>query len=72
MGQDYFSPQSLAFALYLGVIAIVLRRGERPARGRRSRQALWTVLLIPLITAIVISHQLTPVMLVASRWPRCA
>ncbi|WP_254708452.1 glycosyltransferase [Streptomyces lunaelactis] len=66
VGQDYFSPQSLALALYLGVIAIVLRRGGRTQRGIRSRQALWTVLLIPVITAIVISHQLTPVMLVAA------
>ncbi|MGW1492385.1 glycosyltransferase [Streptomyces sp. NPDC002402] len=71
VGQDYFSPQSLAFALYLGVIAIVLRRGQRPGRGRRSRQAVWTVLLIPLITAIVISHQLTPVMLVAALAALC-
>ncbi|MCX4823579.1 glycosyltransferase [Streptomyces sp. NBC_01142] len=71
VGQDYFSPQSLALALYLGVIAIVLRRGERPVRGRRPRQALWTVLLIPLITAIVISHQLTPVMLIASLAALC-
>lgn len=71
VGQDYFSPQSVALALYLGVIAIVLRRGERPARGRRSRQVLWTVLLIPVITAIVISHQLTPVMLVASLGALC-
>ncbi|MET7713574.1 glycosyltransferase [Streptomyces sp. NPDC005407] len=71
VGQDYFSPQSVALALYLGVIAIVLRRGERPARGRRSRQVLWTLLLIPLITAIVISHQLTPVMLVASLGALC-
>lgn len=80
VGQDYFSPQSLAFALYLGVIAIVLRRGERPVRvaaagsaaaGRKRRQVLWTVLLIPLIIAIVISHQLTPVMLVASLAALC-
>ncbi|MET7615782.1 glycosyltransferase [Streptomyces sp. NPDC005408] len=70
VGQDYFSPQSLALALYLGVIAIVLRRGRRLGRGR-SRQALWTVLLIPLITAIVISHQLTPVMLVAALGGLC-
>lgn len=75
VGQDYFSPQSLAFALYLGVIAIVLRRGDRPVRvaagGRRPRQVMWTVLLIPLITAIVISHQLTPVMLMASLAALC-
>jgi hypothetical protein len=71
VGQDYFSPQSLAFALYLGVIAIVLRRGERPVRDGRPWQVLWTVLLIPLITAIVISHQLTPVMLLASLAALC-
>lgn len=71
VGQDYFSPQSLAFALYLGVIAIVLRRGQRPGGDRRSRQAVWTVLLIPLIIAIVISHQLTPVMLVAALAALC-
>ncbi|MFF3687315.1 glycosyltransferase [Streptomyces sp. NPDC002187] len=66
VGQDYFSPQSLALALYLAVIAIVLRRGGRPAHGGRSRHLLWTVLLVPLIAAIVISHQLTPVMLVVA------
>ncbi|GGZ63328.1 hypothetical protein GCM10010387_65940 [Streptomyces inusitatus] len=63
VGQDYFSPQSLAFALYLGVVAVALRRAERPAPGRRSRQLVWFALLVPLIAAIVIAHQLTPVML---------
>jgi hypothetical protein len=58
LGQDYFSPQSVAFALYLGVIAVVLRHG-----ARREGRVLWTVLLVPLIVAVVVSHQLTPVML---------
>ncbi|MGW6455896.1 glycosyltransferase [Streptomyces sp. NPDC055078] len=66
VGQDYFSPQSLAFVLYLAVIAVALRRAERPARGRRSRQVVWIGLLVPLIAAIVIAHQLTPVMLAAA------
>ncbi|MEU5158896.1 glycosyltransferase [Streptomyces sp. NPDC020875] len=71
VGQDYFSPQSLAFALYLGVIAVALRRAEAPAPGRRARQMVWTALLIPLIAAIVVAHQLTPVMLVVSLAALC-
>ncbi|WP_235614596.1 glycosyltransferase [Streptomyces ambofaciens] len=67
VGQDYFSPQSVAFALHLGVIAVVLRRFGRPG-GRRGRpgQAVWTVLLSVLVTAVVVSHQLTPGMLVVT------
>ncbi|MGW4204978.1 glycosyltransferase [Streptomyces sp. NPDC004726] len=71
VGQDYFSPQSLAFALYLGVIAVALRHAERPTPGRRSRQLVWTALLVPLIAAIVVSHQLTPVMLAVSLAALC-
>ncbi|RDD86280.1 glycosyltransferase [Streptomyces parvulus] len=67
VGQDYFSPQSVAFALHLGVLAVVLRRYGRPgARDARQRQAVWTVLLSVLVIAIVISHQLTPGMLVVT------
>ncbi|AQS72001.1 hypothetical protein [Streptomyces pactum] len=67
VGQDYFSPQSVAFALHLGVIAVVLRRYGRSG-GRRGRpgQVVWTVLLSALVTAIVVSHQLTPGMLVVT------
>ncbi|MFH8802548.1 glycosyltransferase [Streptomyces sp. NPDC017936] len=72
VGQDYFSPQSLAFALHLGVLAVVLRRYGRPGHGRpdgtaaRQRQAVWTLLLTLLVVAVVISHQLTPGMLIVS------
>ncbi|MDG9727536.1 glycosyltransferase [Streptomyces sp. DH41] len=67
VGQDYFSPQSVAFALHLGVIAVVLRRyGRTGGRGGRQGQAVWTVLLSVLVTAIVLSHQLTPGMLVVT------
>ncbi|MFD5801841.1 glycosyltransferase [Streptomyces sp. NPDC127020] len=67
VGQDYFSPQSVAFALHLGVLAVVLRRYGRPGgRGDRQRQAVWTVLLSVLVIAIVVSHQLTPGMLVVT------
>ncbi|MFJ3442708.1 glycosyltransferase [Streptomyces sp. NPDC086081] len=64
VGQDYFSPQSVAYALHVGVLAVVLRRfGRSAGRRGRPRQAVWTVVLTLLITAIVISHQLTPGML---------
>ncbi|MFB7652045.1 MULTISPECIES: glycosyltransferase [unclassified Streptomyces] len=67
VGQDYFSPQSVAFALHLGVLAVVLRRyGRTGGRGDRQRQAVWTVLLSVLVIAIVVSHQLTPGMLVVT------
>ncbi|WP_437046610.1 glycosyltransferase [Streptomyces sp. enrichment culture] len=72
VGQDYFSPQSVAFVLHLGVLAVVLRRFGRCA-GRRGRQgqAVWTVVITLLVTAIVISHQLTPGMLVVSLVALC-
>ncbi|MFJ4647477.1 glycosyltransferase [Streptomyces bobili] len=67
VGQDYFSPQSVAFALHLGVLAVVLRRYGRPGQSAvRQRQAVWTVLLTVLVVAVVISHQLTPGMLIVS------
>ena len=67
VGQDYFSPQSVAFALHLGVLAVVLRRYGRPGQSAaQQRQAVWTVLLTVLVVAVVISHQLTPGMLIVS------
>ncbi|MFI6205476.1 glycosyltransferase [Streptomyces sp. NPDC051041] len=68
IGQDYFSPQSVAYVLHLGVLAVVLRRYGR-AGGRRT--AVWTALLTVLVTAIVISHQLTPGMLIVSLLALC-
>ncbi|MGW0813340.1 glycosyltransferase [Streptomyces viridiviolaceus] len=72
VGQDYFSPQSVAFALHVGVLAVVLRRYGRSG-GRRGRQgqAMWTVLITVLVTAVVVSHQLTPGMLVVSLLALC-
>ncbi|MFV0134301.1 glycosyltransferase [Streptomyces sp. HMX87] len=72
VGQDYFSPQSVAFALHLGVLAVVLRRfGRSGGRGGRHRQAVWTVVLTLLVAAIVVSHQLTPGMLVVALAALC-
>ncbi|MFD8153766.1 glycosyltransferase [Streptomyces sp. NPDC059720] len=72
VGQDYFSPQSVAYALHLGVLAVVLRRfGRSAAGGAGPRPAVWTVLVTLLVTAIVISHQLTPGMLVVCLLALC-
>ncbi|GHF27211.1 glycosyltransferase [Streptomyces fumanus] len=86
VGQDYFSPQSVAFVLHVGVLAVVLRRygGRRGGHGPgyrhgpecgygygRQRPAVWTVLLTLLVTTIVVAHQLTPGMLVVSLLALC-
>jgi hypothetical protein len=73
VGQDYFSPQALAFFLYLTVIAVSLRWLVHPrclAEGtpqvpRATRYALLACLL-PLMVAIASSHQLTPFMLITA------
>jgi hypothetical protein len=72
VGQDYFSPQSVAFVLHVGVLAVVLRRygGRRGGPGPH-RPLVWTVLLTLLVTTIVVSHQLTPGMLVVSLLALC-
>lgn len=64
IGQDYFSPQALAFILYLNVIALVLRfygndREQRPPPVLH----VITGLLMFIIAA---SHQLTPLVLLAA------
>ena len=80
VGQDYFSPQALAFFLYLTVIAVCLRWlwdpriGPPPglmdisdAAGHPApRRWVMVVCLIPLMTAIASIHQLTPLMLVGA------
>ncbi|MEG3628987.1 glycosyltransferase [Streptomyces poriticola] len=72
VGQDYFSPQSVAFALHLCVLAVVLRRyGRSGGRSGRQRQALWTVVVTVLVTTMVVTHQLTPGMLVVSLAALC-
>lgn len=72
VGQDYFSPQSVAFALHLGVLAVVLRRyGRAGGSAARQRTAVWTVAITVMIVAIVISHQLTPGMLLVSLAALC-
>jgi O-antigen/teichoic acid export membrane protein len=75
VGQDYFSPQALAYVMYLVIVGVVLRtarlrRVPGPATGRSNRSADRSVpVRLPgvvwlLALAIVSIHQLTPVMLV--------
>jgi hypothetical protein len=55
VGQDYFSPQAMAFVLYLTCIGLLLRR-----------ITLWweAALFILLTTVIAASHQITPLVLI--------
>lgn len=78
IGQDYFSPQALAYFLYLTVIAICIRwfwvpgdpvaRDCPDGRSRRSRPTRYALAaaLLPMMAAIASSHQLTPFMLIAA------
>lgn len=71
VGQDYFSPQAFAFALYLFVLGIVLRwlrasprasEGEGPPDPlERRRRAGIVALAVLLLAAIASSHALTSV-----------
>ncbi|HEX7133997.1 MAG TPA: phosphotransferase, partial [Iamia sp.] len=81
VGQDYFSPQSEAFVLYLALVGVFLRGfALRPERRRWWETGLadddehrqpwspgWTVALVVLLVgAIVTSHQVTPFMVVVA------
>lgn len=74
VGQDYFSPQSLTYLLYLCFVALLVvffrapeeplerrRCGEAPVPplGRGQRGVLWGVLVLLFLAALV-AHQLTP------------
>ncbi|MDV5146437.1 glycosyltransferase [Streptomyces sp. SBC-4] len=72
VGQDYFAPQSFAFLLFLTVIALLFRQLPssalpRPDPGRRDG---WPpgllVVVVVIVAAIVVSHPLTPLMLISA------
>lgn len=58
IGADYFSPQSVGFAMALGMFALVVRGITPPPLGRRSTWAL----LVLSGCAIAITHELSPFM----------
>ena len=98
VGQDYFSPQSFSYLLYLVFVAILvnwfidparsrplpvlarswpvrlhrrlfgdLRSGERPPRRATTGQrAFFLGLLIAIFTVTTVSHQLTPLFMIAA------
>ncbi|HWI31432.1 MAG TPA: hypothetical protein VNT50_08060 [Microbacterium sp.] len=57
VGQDYLSPQAIAFALGIVVVALVLA-------SPRCTAASWVA--VGIFTAIVVTHQLTPYWLLAA------
>ncbi|WP_329057840.1 hypothetical protein [Amycolatopsis sp. NBC_01480] len=61
--QDYFSPQGLAFLLYLGALAVVFRWLCGDADPKR--RVLASAGLVLLILALAPSHQVTPFALAA-------
>lgn len=71
IGQDYFSPQSMAFLLHLVVIGIVLQFTASPGPDESGavpeRTSRWSVgVAVVAAAAIVTSHQVTPVVLLVS------
>jgi hypothetical protein len=79
VGQEYFSPQGFTFVLYLTLLAVtlpleryvggrrpdpVIGQGVGPTHGRGRVAVILFVLLV--MATIVVSHQLTPVMVVVT------
>ncbi|MGW2395238.1 glycosyltransferase [Kitasatospora sp. NPDC001664] len=75
VGQDYFAPQAFAFLLFVTVLALVARQlpGAAPGGGAHasgSPERAGPPRLLPLLAvllleaAVVVSHQLTPLMLI--------
>jgi hypothetical protein len=54
VGQDYFSPQALAFVLYLGLIGLLIRHSTH-----RTHIAPFAII----VATLAVSHQITPLMM---------
>ncbi len=67
VGQDYFSPQAVAYFLYLTVLALCLRYLGRHSDVRaRDRRLIAGLAIIPMMAAMIPTHQLTPAMLICA------
>jgi hypothetical protein len=69
VGQDYFSPQSFNYLLYLAFVAILLTwfSGRPTAMAVGSAQrAILLLLLIGIFATSTVSHQLTPFLMLAT------
>jgi hypothetical protein len=62
IGQDYFSPQSAAYVVGIAIFAVSFRTREEP-RGLAASE--WITVLL-LTTAVAVTHQLTPFMVLAA------
>ena len=69
VGQDYFAPQALAYLMYLMVLAILIRWYRSPKAGGSADLApslsiriVATPIVVLLLLAIAMSHQITPIM----------
>jgi hypothetical protein len=70
VGQDYFAPQAVAFFFYLIIVAILLTwfftgRSEVGSVERRAERPVASIILVLIVAAVAVTHQLTPWMLVA-------
>jgi O-antigen/teichoic acid export membrane protein len=66
IGQDYFSPQAMAFVLHLTILGVVMRNARRrdaPMLAEPMPTSSAAVLFLLLVTTVASSHQITPVML---------
>jgi hypothetical protein len=71
IGQDYFSPQSMGFLLYLVVVGVALQcLGRLPVDGERivdDRSRRWAIgVAIAASAAMITSHQVTPFVLIVA------
>ncbi|WP_128643780.1 glycosyltransferase [Streptomyces sp. SS] len=72
IGQDYFAPQTFAFLLFMTVMVLLFRQLPTSALPRPDprRRAGWPPGLLAgavvLVAAIVVSHPLTPLMLISA------
>ena len=70
VGQDYFSPQAMAYFLYLVLLALALTRLPAGRRGggnsfvSRDTRAIELPFLLAIGAAIISSHQVTPALLI--------
>ncbi|GEB58514.1 glycosyltransferase [Streptomyces gardneri] len=72
VGQDYFAPQSFAFLLFMTVVALLFRQLRSSALPRPDprRRDGWPpgllVVVVVIVATIVVSHPLTPLMLISA------
>ncbi len=65
IGQDYFSPQAIAYIFYLNIIALTLRFYHDRSENT-SPPFVVHIVMTALILALTVSHQLTPMVLFLS------